>query len=77
MYKVAMPLLSIKNILSDLFILHPLIAKKRGCPKEKRVRKWALKRKQRRCTNCLELGHNKRRCVAQPAQNGRAERARN
>ena len=23
------------------------------------------------------MGHNKRRCVAQPAQNGRAERARN
>jgi len=29
------------------------------------------------CTKCLELGHNKRRCVAQPAQNRRAERARN
>jgi hypothetical protein len=43
MYKVAMPLLSIKNILSDLFILHLLIAKKKGCPKEKRVRKWAIK----------------------------------
>jgi hypothetical protein len=77
MYKVAMPLLSIKNLFSNLFILHPLIAKKRGYPKEKQVQKWALKRKQRRCTNCLELGHNKRRCVAQPAQNRRAERARN
>jgi len=30
-----MPLLLIENILSDPFILHPLIAKKRGCPKEK------------------------------------------
>jgi len=39
MYKVAMPLLLIKNILSDLFILHPLIAKKRGCLKEKQVQK--------------------------------------
>ena len=46
-------------------------------PKGKAGSKVALKRKQRRCTNCLELGHNKRRCVAQPAQNGRAERARN
>jgi len=72
-----MPLLLIKNILFDLFILYPLIAKKRGCLKEKGVQKWALKQKQRRCTNCLELGHNKRRCVAQLAQNGRAERARN
>jgi hypothetical protein len=72
-----MPPLSIENLPSDLFILPPLIAKKRGRPRTKRIRKGALKRKQRKCTNCLQLGHNKRRCVAQPAQNGRAERARN
>ncbi len=72
-----MPLLSIKNLSSDLNILPPLIAKKRGRPREKRIRKGALKRKQTKCTNCLQLGHNKRRCVAQPARNGRAERARN
>jgi hypothetical protein len=71
-----MPLLSIENLPSDLFILPPLIAKKKGRPREKRIRKGALKRKQRKCTNCLQLGHNKRRCVAQPAQNGRAERVR-
>jgi len=75
-YKVAMPLLLIKNLPSNLFILPLLIAKKRGRPKEKRIRKGGLKRKQRKCTNCLQLGHNKRRCVTQPAQNGRAERAR-
>src|SRR5277367_1664557 len=71
-----MPLLSIENLPSDLFILPLLIAKKRGRLREKRIRKGALKRKQRKCTNCLQLGHNKRQCVAQPAQNGRAERAR-
>jgi hypothetical protein len=72
-----MPLLSIKNLPFNSFILPLLIAKKRGRLKEKQIRKGALKQKQRKCTNCLQLGHNKRRCVAQPAQNGRAERARN
>jgi hypothetical protein len=72
-----MPLLSIENLPSDPNILPPLIAKKQGRPREKQIRKGALKRKQTKCTNCLQLGHNKRRCVAQPAQNGRAERARN
>ncbi len=71
-----MPLLSIKNLLSDLNILPLLIVKKRGRLREKRIRKGALKRKQTKCSNCLKLGHNKRRCVAQPARNGRAERAR-
>src|SRR5277367_5379745 len=71
-----MPLLSIENLPSDLFILPLLITKKRGRLREKRIRKGALKRKQRKCTNCLQLGYNKRRCVTQPAQNGRAERAR-
>jgi len=72
-----MPPLSIKNLSSDLNILPPLIAKKQGRLREKRIQKGALKRKQTKCTNCLQLGHNKRRCVAQPARNGRAERARN
>jgi hypothetical protein len=72
-----MPLLSIENLSSDPNILPLLVAKKRGRPREKQIRKGALKRKQTKCTNCLRLGHNKRRCVAQLAQNGRAERARN
>jgi hypothetical protein len=72
-----MPLLLIKNLPSNLNILPLLIAKKQGRLREKRIRKGALKRKQTKCTNCLQLGYNKRRCVAQPAQNGRAERARN
>jgi hypothetical protein len=71
-----MPLLLIKNILSYLDILPPLIGKKRGRPRVQRIRKGALKRKQTKCTNCLQLGHNKRRCVAQLAQNRRAKRLR-
>jgi hypothetical protein len=71
-----MPPLLIKNILSYPDILPPLIGKKRGRLRVKRIRKGALKRKQTKCTNCLQLGHNKRRCVAQPAQNGRAKRLR-
>jgi hypothetical protein len=71
-----MPLLLIKNLPSYPDILPPLIGKKRGRPRVKRIRKGALKRKQTKCTNCLQLGHNKRRCVAQPARNGRAERLR-
>jgi hypothetical protein len=71
-----MPLLSIKNLPSDLHILPLLIVKKQGHLREKRIRKGAYKKKQTKCTNCLQLGYNKRRCVAQPARNGRAERAR-
>jgi hypothetical protein len=72
-----MPPLSIENLPSNPTISPPLIAKKRGRLKEKRIRKGALKRKHTKCSNCLQLGHNKRRCVTQPARNGRAERARN
>jgi hypothetical protein len=71
-----MPPLLIENLSSHLDILPPLIRKKRGHLRVKRIRKGALKRKQTKCTNCLQLGHNKRRCVAQPARNGRAERFR-
>ena len=70
-----MPLLFIKNLPSNLNILPLLIIKKRGRLREKQIQKGALKRKQTRCTNYLQLGHNKRRCVAQPARNGRAEKA--
>jgi hypothetical protein len=72
-----MPLLLIENLLSYLNILPLLIRKKRGCLKVKRIRKGALKRKQTKYTNCLQLGYNKRRYVAQLVQNGRAERLRN
>lgn len=75
-YEVAMPPISIDNLPPDPNILPPLIVKKRGRPKEKRIKKGALKRKQTKCSSCLQLGHNKRRCVEQPARNGRAERVR-
>jgi hypothetical protein len=71
-----MPPLSIKNLPFNLNILPPLIVKKQGRLRERQIQKEDLKRKQTKCTNCLQLSHNKRRCVAQPARNGRAERAR-
>jgi hypothetical protein len=71
-----MPLLSVENLPSDLNILPLLIVKKQGYLKGKRIRKGAIKRKQTRYTNCLQLGYNKKCCVAQPARNRRAERAR-
>jgi hypothetical protein len=77
MYEVTMPPLSIENLPSDPNILPLLIAKKQGRLREKRIRKGGLKQKQTRCTNCLQLGHNKRHYVVQLAQNGRAERACN
>jgi hypothetical protein len=72
-----MYLLLIKNFLFNLNILPLLIAKKQGRLREKQIQKRALKQKQIKCTNCLQLGHNKRHCVAQPARIGIAERARN
>ena len=41
-YEVAMPPLSIESLPSDPNILPPLITKKRGRPREKRIRKGAL-----------------------------------
>jgi hypothetical protein len=54
----------------------PLVFKKqRGRPPTKRIRKGAWKRKQRKCGNCHELGHNRRKCRLAPAYNGRQQRA--
>src|ERR1700710_1917511 len=57
--------------------IKPLILKKQaGRPKTKRIRKGSWQKKQTRCGNCLEWGHNKRRCTGQPVSSGRRERAR-
>jgi hypothetical protein len=69
--------LSIENLLFNLTILLLLIAKKRERLKEKQIQKGVLKRKQTKCTNCLQLSYNKRHYIAQLAQNRRAERAQN
>jgi hypothetical protein len=71
-----MPLLLIKNLKSYPDILPLLIVKKKERLRVKQIRKGALKRKQTKCTNCLQLGYNKRRCVAQLARNRRAKRLR-
>ena len=57
--------------------IQPLILKKQaGRPKTKRIRKGAWKRKQTRCSTCLDWGHNKGSCWNQPVSSGRRQRAR-
>jgi hypothetical protein len=73
-YGVAIPPVSIEGLSSDPKILPPKLVRKRGRPRQKRIRKGAWERKQTRCANCLQLGHNKRRCTKQPAKNSRAKR---
>src|SRR5438046_10405410 len=67
---------SIDNLSSDSNILPPTIVRKCERPRQKRIRKEALKWKQKKCDNCMQLSHNKRRCVEQPARSEQAERAR-
>jgi hypothetical protein len=66
---------SIENLVPDQNIKPPIIQKQAGRPKTKRIRKGAWQRKQTRCGNCLDWGHNRRRCTGQPASSGRRERA--
>jgi hypothetical protein len=67
---------SIENLQSDDSILPPLTRKQAGRPRTKRFRKGQWKRKQTRCSNCLDWGHNKKGCRGQPVPSGRQERAR-
>jgi hypothetical protein len=66
---------SIENLPRDDSIKPPILRKAAGRPRTKRVRKGQWSRKQTRCGNCLEWGHNRRRCTNQPVSNGRRERA--
>src|ERR1700761_4207818 len=60
----------------DNNIKPPVLRKQAGRPRTKRIRKGAWERKQTRCSNCLDWGHNKRSCRGQPVSSGRRERAR-
>jgi hypothetical protein len=72
-----MPPITIENLSSNPDLHPPRLVKKRGRPKTTRIRKGAWNRKQRKCSNCLQLGYNRRRCTNQPSsKNGRGERAR-
>jgi hypothetical protein len=65
--------IDIRNLCSD-GMQPPKIIKKCGRPQVKRLRKNSWKRKQQKCSNCFELGHNKRCCTKQPGtKNGRGE----
>lgn len=67
--------ISIENLVPDLNIKPPIIQKQAGRPKTKRIRKGSWQRKQTRCGNCLDWGHNRRGCIGQPVLSGRRERA--
>jgi len=67
---------SIQGLTPDESIKPPILKKQAGRPKTKRIRKGSWQKKQTRCGNCLEWGHNKRRCTGQPVSSGRRERAR-
>jgi len=64
------------NLVIDPIIQPPILKKQAGRPKTKRIRKGAWKRKQTRCSTCLDWGHNKGTCRNQPISSGRRERAR-
>jgi hypothetical protein len=72
-----MPLLFINSLPSDLDILPLSIVKKGRRLKEKRIQKGALKQKQTKYSNCLQLGYNKRHCIKQPIRNRKAKKAHN
>jgi hypothetical protein len=61
-----MPLLSTENLIPNIEIKPPIIVRKRGRPKTKRIRKGAWKKKSTQCSTCQGLGHNKRRCTNKP-----------
>jgi len=69
--------ISIEDLAVDNNIKPPVLRKQAGRPRTKRIRKGAWERKQTRCSNCLDWGHNKRSCRGQPVSSGRRERARN
>ena len=71
-----MPPISIEDLIIDDNIKPPTIRKQASRPCTKRIRKGAWKKKQTRCSNCLDWGHNKRSCRGQPVPSGRRERAR-
>ena len=76
-YSHPLPPISIEDLVVDNNIKPPILRKQAGRPRTKRIRKGAWERKQTRCSNCLDWGHNKRSCRGQPVSNGRRERARN
>lgn len=75
-YSHPLPPISVEDLLVDDSIKPPTLRKQAGRPRTKRIRKGEWQRKQTRCSNCLDWGHNKRSCRGQPVSNGRRERAR-
>src|SRR6266536_3457940 len=72
----AMEFIRFKYLAVDNNIKPPILRKQAGRPRARRIRKGAWQRKQTRCGNCLDWGHNKKSCRGQPVSSGRRERAR-
>ena len=75
-YSRPIPPISIEGLAVDINIKPPILWKQAGRPCTRRIRKGAWQRKQTRCGNCLDWGHNKKSCRGQPVSSGRRERAR-
>jgi hypothetical protein len=77
-YKKAIPLISIKNLQSNIHIQPPFWHAQQGRPKTSRIRKEDQEQKKRKCPLCGVLRHNTRTCTAGPElDHRREERARN
>ena len=70
-----LPIIKIHNLKPNNQVKPPQIAKLRGRPRTKRIRKTRFWKISRQCTTCYHTGHNSRTCSNQPVLHGRAQRA--
>jgi hypothetical protein len=74
-YSHPIPPISLEDLAVDNNIKPPILRKQAGRLRAKRIRKGAWQRKQTRCGNCLDWGHNKS-CRGQSVSSRRRKRAR-
>ena len=60
----------LEDIVIDPIIQSLIIKKQVGRPKTKRIHKGTWKRKQTKCSTCLDWGYNKKSCRNQPVSSG-------
>ena len=74
-YRRSLLPVSMIDLPRDNSIQPPIVRKSIGRPRSKRIRKGTWNRRQTRCGNCLDWGHNRRRCTNQPVASRRRQRA--